>query len=63
MKRLTQKLFTLVVLCAALATISLGSAPRKAGASYTPFCWREVDGSGECVKVCCDDVGCFILPC
>ena len=63
LKRLTRKLFTLVVLCAALASLSFGPVTQKAGAKWPPFCARAVDESGNCAYVCCDDVGCYVIPC
>lgn len=53
LKRLTLKLFTLIVLCAALTTVSSTISPTSA----FPICFNEVSATGGCVEICCGPGG------
>ena len=59
LKRLTRKLFTLVMLCAALATVSSDPSAKTGGV----FCLREINDAGACIEVCCTPMGCVEFSC
>ena len=75
LKRLTRKLFTLLVLVAALAALASSPVERKAVAttpntqaapasrtSRTWYCERRMNDE-TCVWYCCSDSGCWESPC
>lgn len=61
LKGLTRKVFTLVMLCAALMTVS--SVPASSSKNVAWDCVRAIDRNGNCVIICCDDWGCTGTPC
>jgi hypothetical protein len=59
LKRLTRKLVTLSVLCAALAAVPSTPAPSTTSGLV---CERQVS-ENSCIIYCCDRWGCYQYPC
>jgi hypothetical protein len=54
LKRLTLRLFILFVLCVALTAVSFTPA---SAAKRQIYCAKFIDGTGQCIVMCCTDTG------